>query len=246
LIFILAGVLVVMIESVNSIQARFASFFLYLEWIFTIVFTIEYILRLYSVYRPMKYALSVWGIIDLLAVLPTYLSFILPGAQYFLVVRVLRLMRVFRIFKLAKFLKESSVIINALKASREKITVFMTFVLLSVTIIGAIMYLVEGGSNDSFSSIPRSIYWAIVTLTTVGYGDISPATSLGQFFAAVVMIMGYAVIAVPTGIVSAELVASARADRHTTQVCRYCARAGHEHDALFCKYCGGQLNNMMK
>ncbi len=242
LVFILASVLVVMVESVDSIQQRYATYFFYLEWVFTIVFTVEYILRLYAVYRPLKYAYSIWGVIDLLAILPTYLSFLLPGAQYFLVVRVLRLMRVFRIFKLAKFLKESSVIVNALIASREKIAVFMTFVTLAVTIVGAIMYLVEGGTNDSFSSIPRSIYWAIVTLTTVGYGDISPATPVGQFFAAIVMIMGYAVIAVPTGIVSAELVASARAEKHTTQVCRYCARGGHEHDAAYCKYCGELLN----
>ncbi|MEM8908450.1 MAG: ion transporter, partial [Bacteroidota bacterium] len=241
LVFIIASVITVLLESVAEYGHQYASIFYLLEWIFTIFFTIEYFLRIYCVYRPWKYMTSFFGIIDLLAIIPTYLSIFITGTQYLLVIRILRLLRVFRIFKLAKFIRESSVIINALKASRHKITVFMVFVMLMVTIIGAIMYLVEGGSDSNFTSIPRSIYWAIVTLTTVGYGDIAPTTELGQFLSALVMIIGYAVIAVPTGIVSAEMV-SASTSAKNTQACRYCAKEGHDDDATYCKYCGERLN----
>lgn len=242
LVFIIASVITVMLESVASIGIKYHDFFYFIEWVFTIFFTIEYGLRIYCVYRPWKYMTSFFGIIDLLAILPTYLSIFITNSQYLLVIRILRLLRVFRIFKLAKFLKESSVIINSLKASRHKITVFLVFVLLMVTVIGSIMYLVEGGggSDSNFTSIPRSIYWAIVTLTTVGYGDIAPTTEMGQFLAAIVMIMGYAVIAVPTGIVSAEMVNQSFST--STQCCRYCATEGHDEDAKFCKNCGEKLN----
>lgn len=242
LIVIVASVLVVMLESVQQLDQAYSRLFSVLEWFFTIVFTIEYILRLYCVYRPWKYATSFFGIVDLLATFPTYLSLVITGTQYFVVIRALRLLRVFRIFKLGHFLSEGAIIVNALRASRAKITVFIIFVLLMVTIIGSIMYLVEGGSEDSdFSSIPRGIYWAIVTLTTVGYGDITPVTGIGQFLSAVVMILGYAVIAVPTGIVSAELIAE---HKHitNTQACRFCGSEGHDDDAGFCKYCGEELN----
>lgn len=243
LVLIMGSVLVVMLESVQGLQARYSSFFYILEWAFTIIFTIEYILRLYCVYRPVKYAASFFGIIDLLAILPTYISLFIYGTQYLLVIRALRLLRVFRIFKLGHFLSEGEVIIRALKASRAKITVFLTFILLLVTIIGSVMYLVEGGQNESFSSIPRAIYWTIVTLTTVGYGDITPVTELGQFLSAFIMLLGYAIIAVPTGIVSAEMVASVRqVPRNNTQACRYCGREGHSDDAVYCKYCGERLN----
>lgn len=243
LIFILASVMTVVLESIPSMTERYHLVFVSLEWIFTIFFTIEYILRLYCVYRPMKYATSFFGVVDLLAVLPTYLSLVLAGSQYLLVIRALRLLRVFRIFKLSHFLREGIVLIRALQASRAKITVFISFVLIAVTIIGAVMYLVEGGQNPNFSSIPKAIYWAIVTLTTVGYGDITPLTNLGQFLSALVMILGYAVIAVPTGIVSAELVQSKKdAEKMTTQACRYCGMEGHTSDAVFCKYCGARLN----
>lgn len=241
LVTIILSVIIVILESVNFLQIRYGQLFRILEWIFTIFFTIEYILRLYCVYRPMKYATSFFGIVDLLAILPTYLSFIITGSHSLVVIRILRLMRVFRIFKLGHFLSEGRVISRALIASRAKITVFLTFVVLMVTIIGAVMYLVEGGSNESFSSIPRSIYWAIVTLTTVGYGDITPQTNLGQFLSAVVMIMGYAVIAVPTGIVSSELMKDIQSQTNT-QACRYCGREGHDDDAKYCKYCGELLN----
>ncbi|MCB0546570.1 MAG: ion transporter [Phaeodactylibacter sp.] len=244
LLLIMASVLVVMLESVQGLQARYSDFFYALEWTFTIIFSIEYLLRLYCVYRPAKYAGSFFGIIDLLAILPTYISLIIYGTQYLLVIRALRLLRVFRIFKLGHFLSEGETIVRALKASRAKITVFLTFILLLVIIIGSVMYLVEGGQNEDFSSIPRAIYWTIVTLTTVGYGDITPATGLGQFLSAFIMLLGYAILAVPTGIVSAEMVATvSKAGRsNNTQACRYCGGEGHADDAVYCKYCGERLN----
>lgn len=243
LIFILASVLVVLLESVPVLHDRYLQTFVVLEWIFTIAFTIEYLLRLYCVLKPLKYATSFFGIIDLLAILPTYLSIFVAGTQGLIVIRGLRLLRVFRIFKLGHFIKEGVVLIRALQASRNKIIVFMMFVVLMVTIIGAIMYLVEGGRNDAFSSIPKGIYWAIVTLTTVGYGDITPITGIGQFFSALVMILGYAVIAVPTGIVSVELMHSERKySEISTQACHFCGQEGHDPDAVFCKYCGNPLH----
>jgi len=242
LIVISISVIIVMLESVDYIQIKYATLFFVLEWIFTIIFTIEYGLRIYAVYRPLKYMSSFFGIIDLLAILPAYLSLFIAGTHYFIVIRALRLIRIFRIFKLGHFLNEGAIITNALKASRAKIFVFLMAVTLLVVIIGAIMYLVEGGNNDKFSSIPRSIYWAVVTLTTVGYGDITPQTSLGQFLSAVVMILGYAIIAVPTGIVSAEMVNATGVTSHNTQACRFCGSEGHDDDALHCKYCGEILN----
>jgi voltage-gated potassium channel len=236
---ILLSVGAVMLETVPSFQAKHREMLYTLEWVFTIFFTIEYLLRLYCVYRPMKYAKSFFGIIDLLAILPTYLSFFIVGAQSLLVIRILRLMRVFRIFKLGHFLAESDQLIRALKASRPKITVFMLFVVLLVTIIGSVMYIAEGGADGTgFTSIPQSIYWAIVTLTTVGYGDITPVTNFGKFLSAVVMILGYAVLAVPTGIVSVEMF---RTKKHSAQACRYCAAEGHDEDAIYCKQCGERL-----
>jgi len=242
LIVISISVLIVMLESVDYIQVKYATLFFVLEWIFTIIFTIEYGLRIYAVYRPLKYMTSFFGVIDLLAILPAYLSLFFAGTHYLIVIRALRLIRIFRIFKLGHFLKEGAIITSALRASRAKIFVFLTSVTLLVIIIGAIMYLVEGGNNDKFSSIPRGIYWAIVTLTTVGYGDIVPQTGLGQFLSAVVMIMGYAIIAVPTGIVSAEMVNATANNKNNTQACRFCGREGHDDDAIHCKYCGEVLN----
>lgn len=248
LIFIIGSVLAVMLESVAWIDAKYHALFFALEWIFTIFFTIEYFLRIYCVYSPRKYIFSFFGIIDLLAILPAYLSLFLYGAQYLLVIRALRLLRIFRIFKLAKFLKEGNIIVRALIDSRAKLTVFIVFVLLLVIIMGSIMYLVEGGDNsEQFTSIPRSVYWAIVTLTTVGYGDIAPSTPFGQFLSAILMILGYAVIAVPTGIVSAEIAngTSKNDDEEevSTQACRNCSRDGHDVDAEFCKFCGEELNH---
>lgn len=242
LVVIVASVLVVILESVAELDARYHSLFRSLEWLFTIIFTIEYVLRLYSVYRPWKYALSFFGVVDLLAIFPTYLSLFVTGTQYFIVIRALRLLRVFRIFKLGHFLDEGNIIMAAMRSSRAKITVFLTFVLLLVTIIGSLMYLVEGGLEDTdFENIPKGIYWAVVTLTTVGYGDITPKSGIGQFLSAIVMILGYAVIAVPTGIVSAEFISKRRGGL-TTQACRYCGQEGHADDAIYCKYCGEKLH----
>lgn len=241
LVFILLSILIVMLESVNEIQERYAYWFAIAEWVVTIFFTIEYVLRLLCVYKPMRYATSFFGIVDLLSILPTYLSLIIPLSGSLMAVRALRLIRVFRIFKLGGFLNEGAVIITALKGSRAKITVFLTFVMLMVTVLGSIMYLVEGTADSGFTSIPRSIYWAIVTLTTVGYGDIAPVTELGQFIAAIIMIMGYGVLAVPTGIVSAEIVKQNTEENLSTQACKSCLNEGHDADAKFCKYCGEEL-----
>jgi len=244
MVFIVASVIVVMLESISELNIRYSQIFFVLEWAFTIFFTIEYLLRIYCVYQPKKYMTSFFGIVDLLAIIPTYLSLVISGTHYLLVIRALRLLRVFRIFKLANFLKESSTIMSALKASRPKITVFLFFIVLMVTIIGSVMYLIESGNDSSFTSIPRSIYWAVVTLTTVGYGDIAPQTEMGQFLAAIVMILGYAVIAVPTGIVSAEMVSQTDASKKiplNSQSCQNCSTEGHSDDALFCRKCGESL-----
>ncbi len=235
------SVVVVMLESIDTLHERYGALFRTLEWIFTILFTIEYLLRLYSVNRPWRYATSFYGVVDLLAILPTYISIFFPHYQYLLIIRALRLMRIFRIFKLVRYLDAGRIILRALLASRLKIIVFLTFIVLLVTIIGAMMYLVEGQQNEMFSSIPQSIYWAIVTLTTVGYGDITPVTALGQFLSAIVMILGYAVIAVPTGIVSAEFIADQRS-KANTQVCHNCLGVDHDNDAVYCKYCGTHLH----
>ena len=240
ILLILFSVLVVMLESVGDLQVRYANIFNTVEYITTAIFTIEYLLRLYVVRSPMKYATSFFGIIDLLAILPAYLTFFFAGTHFFVVIRALRLMRIFRIFKLGHFMNEGYVIIDAMKASRTKISIFLFFIVILVTIVGSIMYVIEGETNESFTSIPRSIYWAIVTMTTVGYGDIAPQTAIGQFFSAVVMILGYAVIAVPTGIVSSELIKEATASTNT-QACLNCGEDGHDDNANYCKYCGEDL-----
>lgn len=245
LIFIILSVFTVMLESVAGLQSQYASVFKIAEWVFTVFFTIEFLLRLYCVYRPAKYLFSFFGIIDFLSILPTYLSLLIANSGGgLMVVRIFRLIRVFRIFKLGNYIKEGSIILDALKGSRTKITLFMTFILLTVTVLGSVMYLVEGQANSGFTSIPRSIYWAIVTLTTVGYGDIAPKTELGQFLAAIIMIMGYGVLAVPTGIVSAEMVnQNNKKDKDLlyTQNCKSCLAEGHDKDASYCKYCGKGL-----
>lgn len=242
LVLILVSIAAVMLETIPSYQLKYGRTLYYLEWGLTFCFTIEYGLRIYSVNRPFKYIFSFFGLVDFLSIAPTYLSIFFAGTQSLIVIRALRLMRVFRIFKLVGFLSQGQLIMSALKASRQKIAVFMLFILLLVCIFGSVMYLVETGSDGGFDSIPRSIYWAIVTLTTVGYGDISPQTPLGQFIASMIMIMGYAIIAVPTGIVTGELIRDANKNDVTTQSCRECSREGHDYDAVFCKYCGSVLN----
>jgi len=239
MITIFMSVLAVMLDSINSIHTQMGDFLYGLEWFFTILFTIEYILRLISVKKPVRYAISFFGIVDLIAIIPTYLSLVLPGSQYLLVVRILRVLRIFRVLKLVKYTKQARILISALKASRRKITVFLFTVLILVVIFGSLIYLIEGEENG-FTSIPFSIYWAIVTLTTVGYGDVSPQTGLGQVLASIIMIMGYGIIAVPTGIVTVEL-SQAQAQSINTQSCLHCSAEGHADDAVFCKYCGEKL-----
>ncbi|MDD4498438.1 MAG: ion transporter [Methanosarcinaceae archaeon] len=237
---ILLSVIVVMLDSVSKIAASYGYFFSSLEWIFTILFTVEYLLRFLCVNRPLRYATSFFGIIDLMAILPTYLSLLLPGSQYLVVIRSLRLLRIFRVLKLAQYLGEADLLIRALLASRRKITLFLFTVLNLVVILGSLMYVIEG-PESGFTSIPRSIYWAIITLTTVGYGDIVPETNLGQALASVVMIIGYSIIAVPTGIVTSELTHASKPSKG--KACQNCNFAGHDIDAKFCKRCGARLLN---
>jgi len=237
---IVLSVVAVMIESIGTLNPVVKDVLRAVEWVFTLLFTVEYVIRLLCVERPMRYATSFFGIVDLLAVLPTYLSILFPQTRFLLVIRILRLLRVFRILKLARYVREASVLVRALRASRVKILVFVYTVLTLVVVVGALMYVVEG-EQGGFTSIPRSVYWAIVTLTTVGYGDISPTTVLGQVLASVVMILGYGIIAVPTGIVTMEMVNVARADPVNSQACQSCGRTGHDTDADFCKFCGGSL-----
>lgn len=240
LLAILLSVVAVCLETVDTIHASYRQAFFVVEWIFTAVFTVEYILRLVCVRRPLAYARSFFGVVDLLAVLPTYLSLVVPGAQSLLVIRILRLLRVFRVLKLGRFVGEGQVLLTAMRNSRHKIIVFLFAVLSLVVIIGATMFLVEGPSNG-FTSIPRGMYWAIVTVTTVGYGDISPQTVAGQILASLLMIAGYGIIAVPTGIVTAELTQVCRRDPVTTRTCPSCMAEGHTTDARFCLRCGAPL-----
>ncbi len=235
---ILVSVLVVMLDTIAVLHLEYGRLFLILEWFFTLLFTVEYLLRLGCIGRPLKYAGSFYGVVDLLSILPTYVSLFLPAGKYFLVLRILRLLRVFRVLKLVQYVGESNYLQRALWASRRKILVFMFAVSLLMVIFGAIMYIVEG-PEYGFTSIPRSIYWAVVTMTTVGYGDISPQTSLGQAIASLVMIVGYGIIAIPTGIVTSELTFNRQI---STQACPSCGAEGHEYGARFCKDCGTELN----
>ncbi|MCX2433432.1 ion transporter [Pedobacter sp. GR22-10] len=240
LLAIFTSIMVVMLDSVISIHHQYGKLFNRLEWIFAALFTVEYILRLVSVRKPLLFVLSPLGIIDLIALLPSYLSIFFIGAQSLLVFRALRLLRVFRIFKLGQFLSEINFLTQALKGSLRKISIFLLTVLTITVILGSIMYLVEKRENG-FSNIPESIYWAIVTITTVGYGDISPITPMGKFVASVVMLIGYAIIAVPTGIITHDIAIAARQKKELPESCPNCSREGHDSDALFCKFCGSSL-----
>jgi voltage-gated potassium channel len=240
LLAIVLSVVAVLLESVAEIRAQYGSLLRSVEWFFTILFTIEYVLRLASIRRPMRYAVSFFGLVDLLAIAPTYLSFFIVGSQSLLVIRALRLLRIFRVLKLAHFLGEAHLLYAALRASGRKIVVFLGAVLAVVLIVGAAMYLIEGPENG-FTSIPQSVYWAIVTMTTVGYGDLAPQTVLGKALASVVMILGYGIIAVPTGIVSVEIAGSLKSATNT-QACTECGKEGHATDARYCKYCSAALD----
>jgi len=242
LLAILASVFVVMLDSVASISVKYASLFFYLEWMFTIFFTIEYFLRIYITKNAFKnYVLSFYGVIDFLAILPTYLSLVLVGSHFMMVIRIFRLIRVFRILKLGRYVGATQVLKDSFMNSRHKIAVFLEVIITIVVLMGSIMYIVEGPENG-FTSIPTGIYWAIVTLTTVGYGDIAPATVIGQFIASAIMIMGYAIIAVPTGIVSTEFSRNQKI-KLNTQICENCNFDDHDDDAKFCKRCGASLTD---
>jgi len=242
LLAILASVILVILESVQSIDVKYHTLLNVSEWIITILFTIEYVLRIISIKKPLSYIFSFYGIIDLLSTIPKYLSFIIVGSQNLIALRALRLFRVFRILKLTRYIGASNRLIIALKSSRTKIAVFLFFIIILCTILGTIMYIVEGEENG-FTNIPKSIYWAIVTLTTVGFGDITPQTPLGQLIASVIMILGYAIIAIPTGIVSSEMTKSNQMLEENTQVCPNCGKDNHKENAKFCYDCGSLLNS---
>jgi voltage-gated potassium channel len=242
LVAIIASIILVMLESVESFDAKYHNFLNISEWIITILFSIEYITRIITIKKPFKYIFSFFGIIDLLSTIPKYLSFIIVGSHSLAALRALRLLRVFRILKLARYIGASNKLLVALRASRAKILVFLFFVIILSVILGTVMYMVEGEENG-FTSIPRSVYWAIVTLTTVGYGDIAPHTPLGQFIASIIMILGYGIIAIPTGIVTSEMTKSEKNSIETnTQSCPSCLKNNHKENADFCYNCGTQLN----
>jgi len=239
IICILISVAAIMLDSVSSIHAHYGRWLYVVEWAFTILFTIEYGLRLWCIQNKVRYARSFYGIVDLIGIIPTYLSLAVAGSQYLLVIRVLRVLRVFRVLRMVRFVGEAELLTQALRASRRKIIVFISTVAALVVVFGSLMYVIEGEANG-FTSIPRSIYWAVITMTTVGYGDITPQTSLGQAFASIVMIMGYGIIAVPTGIVTLELSEASRRAANT-RTCPECAAEGHVPEAIFCWRCAAHL-----
>lgn len=238
---ILFSVVIVILETIPTLDAAYQDVFFVLEWGFTILFTIEYILRIISIQKPSSYIFSFMGMVDLLSILPTYLSLLLVGSHYLMVIRILRLLRIFRILKLVRFVNEARMLKMALRDSIFKIIVFIGAVIAMVLIFATLMYIIEGPENG-FDSIPKSMYWTIVTITTVGYGDIAPQTALGRTIASVIMLMGYAIIAVPTGIVTAQFGKRMRED-NTVQIiaCQSCSKEGHENDAAHCKYCGHKI-----
>ncbi|WP_276392671.1 ion transporter [Eudoraea chungangensis] len=241
LVVILYSILIVMLESIPSMDGKYHTFFDISEWVVTILFSIEYILRLVCIRRPKEYIFSFFGIVDLLSTIPKYLSFFVGGTQYITAFRALRLLRVFRILKLVRYVGESNNLMRALHASRTKIFIFVFFVLVVSVLLGTIMYLIEGPEHG-FNSIPHSVYWTIVTLTTVGYGDISPETGLGQFIATLIMIIGYGIIAVPTGIVTVEIAKGRNTIKEESpMVCASCGVEGHQNNAKHCYNCGSSL-----
>jgi voltage-gated potassium channel len=239
LLIILSSLLVVIIDSIEAVHRNYADLLAYIEWGFTFVFAVEYILRLYCSPRPLKYAFSFYGLIDLLAIVPGILAIYYSDAQYLLIVRVVRMLRIFRVLKLSPYLKQANYLLAALRGSKQKIIVFLVTVSTLVTVFGTLMYVIEGPEHG-FTSIPKGIYWAIVTLTTVGFGDIVPKTPVGQILSSLVMITGYSIIAVPTGIFTAELANAMRGDQ-LQHDCPVCAKNSHEHGAAFCSRCGNAL-----
>lgn len=243
LLLILFSIIVVIMESVESVSNQYPQFFNISEWVITILFTVEYIFRISVIEKPKSYIFSFYGVIDFLSTIPKYLSLFFAGATILIALRALRLLRVFKILKLSPFVGESKALVKSLKASSAKISVFLLAVMILTIILGALMYTIENGHNSGFDNIPKSMYWAIVTLTTVGYGDIAPVTPLGQIIASIIMVLGYGIIAVPTGIVSAEYAAELKNKVSlNTQVCPYCNKSDHHNDAKFCNSCGEKIN----
>ncbi|WP_426416313.1 ion transporter [Aestuariirhabdus sp. LZHN29] len=240
IVAIILSILIAMLDSVEAISSTYHYQFFMLEWFFTLLFTLEYGARLYCSPKPGSYARSFFGIVDLLAILPSYLALIFSGSSFLVIIRLLRVLRIFRILKLMRYLRDANVLWRSMLSSRRKIFVFFCSVLVLATIFGSLMYVVEG-VESGFTSIPQSIYWAIVTITTVGYGDITPHTVVGQMLASLVMVTGYSIIAVPTGIITAELADELRRER-SNKYCANCNRSGHDSDAGHCKYCGAELN----
>ena len=243
LVAILLSVFIVMLESVDSIKREYGKLLLALEWIFTILFTIEYFVRIYSINKSRRYIFSTMGIIDLLAVLPTYLIFIFPQIHALTVIRSIRLIRIFRVFKLSRYIRGAYTMQIGLRSAIPKIIVFLLSVLLLLVILGTIMYIVEGlrAGNPGFQDIPNAVYWSIITLTTVGYGNVVPITVIGKIIASVIMLLGYGIIAVPTGIVTAGIIKTK--SKVSTQACINCSMEGHDNDSVFCKYCGSKIHN---
>lgn len=241
IVCILMSVLAVSLHSVQEINERWDESLTVAEWMFTILFTIEYLTRIYCSPNPRRYIFSFFGFVDLISILPTYISFLVSETQYFIVIRILRVLRIFRILKFVQYIGETNILLEAFKRSRHKIIVFLFSVISMTVIFGSLMYAIEVEENSGFTSIPISIYWAIVTMTTVGYGDISPITPLGQFLAAIIMIVGYSIIAVPGGIVTANIIA--QRDSRNAIKCPHCHSHGHELDALYCKGCGLRLDS---
>lgn len=239
IIAILSSLAVLVLDSIPAVQAEWAKELKYLEYTFTGLFTIEYLLRLYCSPKPAAYAKSFYGIVDLLAILPTYLVLFFPSASFMGVIRALRVLRIFRILKLVRYLQDSNVLLRSLLMARRKIFIFFSAVAILVTIFGSLIYIVEGPENG-FTSIPKSIYWAIVTITTVGYGDLVPQTNLGKALASITMLLGYSIIAVPTGIFTAELHQEIQSHKELVK-CPNCSQAGHDPDAIYCKHCGSEL-----
>ncbi|MGR8999192.1 MAG: ion transporter [Gammaproteobacteria bacterium] len=242
MIVILASVLIIVLDSVAEISQQYGELLLTAEWIFTTLFTIEYILRIFCIHRPLKYIASFYGLIDLVSIVPSYISLFIPGSHYLQVIRIMRVLRVFRVLKLVRFINQSNMLLNALLASRLKITIFLFTISTLLVVFGSAMYLIEGPEHG-FTNIPVSIYWAVVTLTTVGFGDITPQTILGRAISAVVMVIGYAIIAVPTGIFTAELSREMKKQNNSLdqRICLKCRKLGHETDANYCCVCGTEL-----
>lgn len=240
LIAIVVNIIILLIESIPGQSEEMIAFYHTVEWVFTVLFTIEYLLRIYCVYRPVKYVTGFFGVIDLLSVLPTYISILYPGIHSLMVIRSLRLLRLFRIFKLHQFTRQSIILRDSVAESWSKIVIFSFFIMIVVFIFGSIMYVVESNVNPKFDSIPRGIYWAIITVTTVGYGDISPVTPFGQFIASFTMLIGYAVLAVPTGILTSSMIRVSKKEINTI-TCKSCGLEGHDPEALYCRKCGERI-----